>query len=120
MTEVHGFSLQDMLESPCDASGAREFLLFTAGRKRFGVDKDIVEEIRAYENVVPIPGAPEFVKGVIELDQALVPVVDMRLRFNLGEPVYDASTVIIVLKPRDFLVGMVVDSACGTVSAARH
>ncbi|HTD05538.1 chemotaxis protein CheW, partial [Undibacterium sp.] len=54
--------------------------------------------------------APDFLKGVINLRGIIVPVVDMRIKFNLGEPTYDQFTVVIILNIGGRIVGMVVDS----------
>jgi hypothetical protein len=75
-----------------DAAG-REFLAFTLGSEEYGIDILKVQEIRGYEAVTRIANAPEFIKGVINLRGIIIPVVDMRIKFNLGTPVYDQFTV---------------------------
>jgi len=56
-----------------------------------------VQEIRGYEAVTRIANAPEFIKGVVNLRGIIVPIVDMRIKFNLGEARYDRFTVVIIL-----------------------
>jgi purine-binding chemotaxis protein CheW len=93
------------------ASGAAgEFLAFTLGGEEYGIDILRVQEIRGYEQVTRIANAPEFIKGVVNLRGIIVPVVDMRIKFNLGAPTYDAFTVVIILNIAGRIVGMVVDS----------
>lgn len=92
------------------AEPTREYLTFRLGDEEYGVDILKVQEIRGYDAVTKIPDAPEFVKGVINLRGTIMPVVDMRLRFHLGEAVYDAFTVMIILQLEHRKVGMVVDS----------
>ena len=94
-----------------NADGAgREFLAFTLGREEYGIDILKVQEIRGYEAVTRIANAPDFIKGVINLRGIIIPVVDMRIKFHLGEPVYDQFTVVIILNIKGRVVGMVVDS----------
>jgi len=87
-----------------------EFLAFTLGKEEYGIDILKVQEIRGYEAVTRIANAPEFLKGVINLRGIIVPVVDMRIKFNLGSPTYDQFTVVIILNIEGRIVGMVVDS----------
>jgi len=98
-----------MQENASDISG-REFLAFTLGAEEYGIDILKVQEIRGYEVVTRIANAPEFIKGVINLRGIIIPVVDMRIKFKLGEPVYDQFTVVIILNIGGRVVGMVVDS----------
>jgi len=87
-----------------------EFLAFTLGQEEYGIDILKVQEIRGYEAVTRIANAPDFIKGVINLRGIIIPVVDMRIKFNLGEPVYDQFTVVIILNIGGRIMGMVVDS----------
>ncbi len=106
--------MQDTAAASQNASGAdiagREFLAFTLGSEEYGIDILKVQEIRGYETVTRIANAPEFIKGVINLRGIIIPVVDMRIKFNLGQPVYDQFTVVIILNIGGRVVGMVVDS----------
>lgn len=78
-------------------AAVREFLAFTLGQEEYGIDILKVQEIRGYEAVTRIANAPEFIKGVVNLRGIIVPIVDMRIKFNLGEPTYDQFTVVIIL-----------------------
>lgn len=86
-----------------------EFLAFKLGNEEYGIDILKVQEIRGYESVTRIANAPEFIKGVVNLRGTIVPIVDMRIKFELGEPVYDEFTVVIILYIGGRIVGMVVD-----------
>lgn len=88
----------------------QEFLAFTLGQEEYGIDILRVQEIRGYEAVTRIANAPNFLKGVINLRGIIVPIVDMRIKFNLGTPTYDQFTVVIILNIEGRVVGMVVDS----------
>jgi len=86
-----------------------EFLTFTLGREEYGIDILKVQEIRGYDAVTHIANAPEFIKGVINLRGIIVPIVDMRIKFNLGNVEYNQFTVVIILNIAKRVVGMVVD-----------
>ena len=92
------------------ATGAREYLTFRLGEEEYGIDILKVQEIRGYEQPTRIANAPEFIKGVVNLRGTIVPIVDMRLRFNCSEVEYNAFTVVIILNLRNRVVGIVVDS----------
>ncbi|SNS60384.1 CheW protein [Noviherbaspirillum humi] len=94
----------------------QEFLAFTLGKEEYGIDILKVQEIRGYETVTRIANAPEFIKGVVNLRGIIVPIVDMRIKFNLGEPTYDQFTVVIILNIGGRVVGMVVDSVSDVIT----
>ena len=93
-----------------------EFLAFTLGSEEYGIDILKVQEIRGYDAVTRIANAPAFLKGVINLRGQIVPIVDMRIKFNLGTPTYNQFTVVIILNIQDRVVGMVVDSVSDVIS----
>jgi purine-binding chemotaxis protein CheW len=92
------------------ATGAREYLTFRLGHEEYGIDILKVQEIRGYDAVTAIANAPAFVKGVINLRGIIVPILDMRIKFNVGEATYDQFTVVIILNVARRVVGIVVDS----------
>jgi purine-binding chemotaxis protein CheW len=87
-----------------------EFLTFRLGGEEYGIDILKVQEIRGYEAVTRIANAPPFIKGVVNLRGVIVPIVDLRVKFDLGEARYDAFTVVIILNVAGRVVGAVVDS----------
>jgi purine-binding chemotaxis protein CheW len=98
------------LQNGAKEIAGHEYLAFTLGSEEYGIDILKVQEIRGYEAVTRIANAPDFIKGVINLRGIIIPVVDMRIKFKLGEPVYDHFTVVIILNIGGRIVGMVVDS----------
>ena len=94
----------------------KEILAFELGGQRYGIDLLAVQEIRGYENVTRIANAPDFVKGVVNLRGIIVPIIDLRLRFGIGQPTYDALTVVIILHVGGRVVGMVVDAVSDVVT----
>ena len=92
-----------------------EYLAFSLGEEEYAVNILKVQEIRAYERVTRIANLPAFIKGVMNLRGAVVPVVDLRLRFNVGNAEYNASTIVIVLNIGERTIGMVVDGVSDVV-----
>lgn len=92
------------------SAGAREYLTFRLDREEYGIDILKVQEIRGYEPPTRIANAPNFIKGVVNLRGTIVPIVDMRLKFNCSKVEYDSFTVVIILNLRSRIVGIVVDS----------
>ena len=94
----------------------REFLAFKLGAEEYGIDLLRVQESRSYEQPTRMANAPAFVKGVINLRGVIVPIIDMRIKFNLGTPTYDQFTVVIVLNIGSRVMGMVVDSVSDVIT----
>ena len=103
---------------PTKKSLITEALAFKLGSEEYGIDLLGVQEIRGYEGVTRIANAPDFIKGIVNLRGIIVPIVDMRIRFNLGIPTYDSLTVVIVLNIAGHTVGMVVDSVSDVIMLA--
>jgi purine-binding chemotaxis protein CheW len=97
-------------------SDASEYLTFTLGSEEYGMDILKVQEIRGYDAVTRIANTPDFVKGVMNLRGVIVPIIDMRIKFNLGEPVYDQFTVVIIINVLGRVIGMVVDGVSDVVT----
>jgi purine-binding chemotaxis protein CheW len=103
-----------------DASAGRsnEYLIFRLGAEEYGIDILKVQEIRGYENPTRIANAPHFIKGVVNLRGVIVPIVDLRMKFDLGVPAYDATTVVIILNVAKRVIGVVVDSVSDVLELA--
>ena len=91
-------------------SGAREYLTFRLDQEEYGIDILKVQEIRGYEPPTRVADAPNFIKGVVNLRGTIVPIVDMRLKFNCAQAEYNSFTVVIILNLGSRIVGIVVDS----------
>jgi len=100
------------------SSHIREFLAFKLGREEYGIDILRVQEIRSYEEPTRMANAPAFIKGVINLRGVIVPIVDMRMKFNLEQVNYDSFTVVIVLNIGKQVIGMVVDGVSDVITLA--
>ena len=97
------------------AAAAGEYLTFRLGSEDYGVGIQKVQEIRSYEPSTRIAGAPDCVKGVVDLRGTIVPIVDLRIKFNQGAAEYNEFTVVIILNVADRVVGMVVDSVSDVI-----
>jgi purine-binding chemotaxis protein CheW len=102
-------------------ASTNEFLTFTLGEEEYGIDILRVKEIRGYDAVTRIANAAKFIKGVINLRGTIVPIVDLRIKFNLGQVTYDQLTVVIILNVANRVMGVVVDSVSDvlTLTAAQ-
>jgi purine-binding chemotaxis protein CheW len=102
------------------AEGNDQYLTFRLGSENYGLEILKVQEIRGYDTgITGIANAPAFIKGVVNLRGIIVPIIDMRIRFRMADPVYDGSTVIIVLNLEAQVVGMVVDAVSDVLTIRR-
>ena len=101
---------------PKEEEAGREYLAFSLGGEEYAVNILQVQEIRAYERVTRIANMPAFIKGVMNLRGAVVPVVDLRVRFNVGKADYGSSTIVIVINLGPRTIGMVVDGVSDVVT----
>jgi purine-binding chemotaxis protein CheW len=107
--------------NPVLGSGnGKEYLTFTLGNEEYGIDILKVQEIRSFERVTHIVNSPDFIKGVINLRGVIVPIVDLRLKFNLGEAEFTSFTAVVILNVAGRVVGVVVDSVSDVVHLANE
>ncbi|MBP7901789.1 MAG: chemotaxis protein CheW [Spirochaetes bacterium] len=93
-----------------------QFVTFMIGSETYGVEVLKVKEILGMTEITHVPNSLSFMRGVINLRGAVVPVVDMRLKFQLQEKDYDTFTVIIIVEVRERLIGMIVDTVSDVAS----
>lgn len=91
-------------------AGRQELISFRIGGQEFCVDIMVVREIRGYSQATPLPHAPAFVRGVINLRGSVLPVVDLASRLGFESAEAAARQVIIVVQIRGELVGLMVDA----------
>jgi purine-binding chemotaxis protein CheW len=94
----------------------REFLVFGLNNEEYAIDIGTVNELRGYGTVTSIANSPIHIKGVINLRGAIVPIIDLRIKFGQQEPSYDQFTVAIILTVNGQTAGMVVDSVSNVVA----
>lgn len=90
MTDIAGKDLSDI--------SSQQYLTFILAGEEYGVDILRVQEIKGWDNATEIPNTPKYVRGVINLRGTVVPVIDMRTRFDMDAIEYSKTTVVIVLK----------------------
>jgi purine-binding chemotaxis protein CheW len=103
---------------PAAPALANEFLTFRLGIESYGIEILKVQEIRGYEAPTAIANAPAFIKGVINLRGVIVPILDLRIKFQLEQARYDEFTVVIILNVAGRVVGVVVDSVSDVLTLA--
>lgn len=96
------------------AADSEQYLTFKLAGEEYGVDILRVQEIKGWDKVTRIPHTPDYVLGVINLRGAVVPIVDLRRRFDLEAVAFGTTTVVIVVRVagvrEERVVGMVVDA----------
>ncbi len=99
-----------------DMSAARELVSFRVSGQKYCVDIMSVREIRGWTPATPIPHAPPFVRGVINLRGAVLPIVDLAARLGLDATEPTARHAIIVVQVEHQLVGVLVESVSDILS----
>ncbi len=102
---------------------ANEFLTFMLDGEEYGVDILRVQEIKGWDDVTSVPNMPNYIRGVINLRGTIVPIIDLRRRFDLQALEYSGTTVVIVLKViteghSDRVMGIVVDGVSDVYQVA--
>lgn len=91
------------------------YLSFNVGRERYGLHILDVREVISLVRITRVPGLPVHVKGVVNLRGKVVPVMDLRIKFNCADVVNEQETCIIVVDVDGELVGMIVDSVANVL-----
>ncbi len=102
-------SLQDLVNVG-NYGEALQIVSFKIGSEEFGVNILQVQEINRPIQITHVPNAPNFIEGVINLRGKIVPVVNLRKKFGLGEKEIDKNTRVIVVELNNKIVGFIVDS----------
>ena len=97
-------------------SGIVEFISFSIGNDRYGVDIMAVREIKGWTDIVRLPNQPDYMRGVLNLRGAMVPIVDLRCRFGQGVSETTPLHVVIIVQIADKLVGILADRVLDIVS----
>lgn len=108
---------------PPEAAGARDELVqlcaFRVGGEEYAIDIMRIREIVPPQKVTPVPRAPEFIEGVVNLRGAIVPVVDLRKRFGLPATPPGRTTKLVIALVARRLVGLLVDRVAEVVRLPR-
>lgn len=97
-----------------------KYLMFYLNEEFYGIPILKVNEIIGLMEIISIPRSPNFMKGIINLRGKIIPVVDLRLKFNMGERAYDEQTCIIIVQNtcnnKKTFIGLVVDKVAEVVN----
>lgn len=113
--ETAAFEGTAVEEAEAEALEVTKYLVFQLGSEEYGVELTQIQEIKAWETVTPVPNQPAHVLGLTNLRGLIVPVVDLRLRFGVGEAGYHERTAVIMFRINDRVAGAVVDSVADVV-----
>lgn len=95
-----------------------QYLSFMLDDEEYAVDILRVQEVRGWTPVTRLPASPEYIKGVLNLRGAIVPVIDLRERFGFETRPYGPTTVVVVVKAvqedEERIIGLVVDAVAET------
>ena len=113
MSTVEELESEDNI-TEAEAVSTEQYLTFIMEEEEYGVDILAVQEIRGWESATSVPNSPDYIKGVINLRGTIVPIMDLRGRFELSKPEYGPETVVIVLKIEfekgSRIMGIIVDA----------
>jgi len=101
------------------AAGRSEFINFAIDNAQYGVDIMAVREIKEWSNVTRLPKQPDYVRGVLNLRGAMVPIVDLRCRFGEGRTETTPTHIIIIVRIDDREIGLLADRVLDIVSFKR-
>jgi len=96
--------------TPGSATTTHQFLTFALGQEEYGVEILKIQEIKGFSAITPLPNAPAYVKGVLNLRGTIVPIVDLRKKFGMPEEAYTTFTVIVVVRVQGQVMGFIVDA----------
>ena len=102
--------IDGMDDSMEEETGTSKYLLYHLGDEIYGIDIAHVLEIVEMQKITEVPDMPAYFKGVFNLRGKVIPAMDLRIRFNMPERVYDDRTCIIVVQVENSVVGFIVDT----------
>lgn len=105
----------ELFEQEEDTQHGR-FLTFNLGDEIYGIEIQYVTEIIGLQQITKIPEVAEYIKGIINLRGKIIPVIDMRLKFNKPAIAYDDRTCIVVVDTQEMVVGLIVDKVAEVLS----
>jgi purine-binding chemotaxis protein CheW len=91
------------------AENKSQFVVFLIGKEYYGINIHSVNSIERVLQITRVPGTPGFVKGVINLRGDIIPIIDLRQKFNLEESEITDESRVIILKEGDLVIGIISD-----------
>ena len=95
--------------------GEKQYVVFKIDKEEFGIDIMKVKEIIPYREPTRIPNCPEFIEGVLNYRGNVIPLINIKKRFSMGETELTKETRIIVISLNDREIGFIVDEASQTI-----
>jgi len=108
--------IQDVSGSTQGIDDVLQFVTFVVADEIYGVSVHVVQSINEMVQITHLPNSDSFIEGVINLRGNVVPVINIRKKYNLPPKEYDLFTVIIIVEIRERLVGLIVDSVSDVIS----
>lgn len=99
----------DLLDEDDEDTQKDKYLTFQLGSEEYGIAIYHVTEVIGLQKITSVPDMPDYVKGVINLRGQVIPVMDVRARFNMNSKEYDDRTCVIVVDIKENAIGLVVD-----------
>lgn len=100
---------ENMEQENGQLSGTQQFVTFAIGTEEYAVDIMQVREIQAWTEVTILPNQPSYMRGVLNLRGIIVPIFDLRCRFNQGETEATSIHVVVIIAVGDRIIGILVD-----------
>ncbi len=92
-----------------------QWVTFRLGDEKYGINVMQVQEVLRIAEIAPVPGAPPYVLGIINLRGNVVTVIDTRSRFGLMSKEADDATRIVIIESEDHIIGIQVDSVAEVI-----
>ncbi len=102
--------MNDLLAN--ESSIEDQYLTFSIGEDIYGIEIEYVSEIIMVQAITEVPEVPNYIKGIINLRGKILPVMDVRVRFNMEPMPYNDRTCIMVINFNNALIGLIVDTVC--------
>jgi purine-binding chemotaxis protein CheW len=116
-------TLERRAPAPPSDPRAGKYLTFTLGKEEFGIHVLRVKEIMGVQDITAVPGTPAHLKGVLNLRGKIIPVVDLRLKFDLPDAPFTQTTCIVVVQvnqsgeqAEQSMIGLIVDGVSEVVN----
>ncbi|PKM95369.1 MAG: chemotaxis protein CheW [Firmicutes bacterium HGW-Firmicutes-1] len=107
--------VQDLFEEEEDTQKGK-FLTFSLGNESYGIEILYVTEIVGIQPITEVPELPKYIKGIINLRGKIIPVMDVRVRFNKPPMDYNDRTCIVVVDILEISIGLIVDTVAEVLS----
>lgn len=122
MVNTEGYNQEEVLpknaEHIFESHDKCQFLTFSVDREVYGVDLLRIREIKGWTETTRLPNSPDFMKGVINLRGSVIPIFDLKGRFEIGETTPTEKHVVIILAVGERLMGIMVDAVSDIIEVA--